>query len=140
MLMIPVEVRKSEIHGQGIFALHDIRESAVIWQFEPGLDRRVSLFAIKHTEPRMREYIMERGYINPHQPDQFVLCLDAAQFLNFAPIGQKPNLALGGIQDGEHILLAAVDISAGTELTVPPESDLDFERKLTVQHELRAKS
>jgi hypothetical protein len=37
---------------------------------------------------------------------------------------------LGGLQDKEYLLLAAVDILAGEELTVPPESDAVYLRKM----------
>jgi len=34
------------------------------------------------------------------------------------------------LQDKEQMLLAAVDIVAGEELTVPPQSDADYARKM----------
>lgn len=130
MLTIPVEIRKSEIHGFGVFAVTDIRAGDVVWMFHPGLDRRVSATAVKFCDPRAKDFILQRGYINPKSPDEIVLCLDEAQFMNFPRPDQPANLCLGGFQDGEHILLAAVDIPAGDELTVPMESDADFERKM----------
>lgn len=130
MLTIPVEIKKSEIHGCGVFAVHDIRRGAVVWMFHPGLDRRVSAEAVKFCEPQAKLFILQRGYVNPKAPDEIVLCMDEAQFMNFPRPDQPANLQLGGVQDGEHILIAAVDIPAGDELTVPPESDADFERKL----------
>jgi SET domain-containing protein len=133
MLRISVEVRKSNIHGQGIFALNDIQEDRVIWEFDPGLDRHISLFAVKHAEPRIASYIMERGYINPKHPNQVVLCLDEAQFWNFPKPGEKANCCLGGELDGEAMVLAARPISAGEELTVPPESDHDYARKMAAK-------
>ena len=101
-----------------------------MWMFSPGLDRRISVEAHKFLEPRARDFILQRGYINPGAPDEIVLCIDESQFLNFPPPSQPANLQLGGIQDGEHILLAAHDISAGEELTVPIESDADYQRKM----------
>lgn len=130
MLTIPVEIRKSEIHGYGVFATNDIRRGDVVWMFHPGLDRRVSETAVKFCEPRAKAFILQRGYINPKAPDEIVLCVDEAQFLNFPRPDQPANLCLGGLQDGEHMLLAAVDIPVGDELTVPPESDADFHRKM----------
>lgn len=130
MLTIPVEIRKSEIHGYGVFAVHDIRRGAVVWQFHPGLDRRVSEIAVKFCEPRAKLFILQRGYINPAAPEEIVLCMDEAQFLNFPRPDQPANLCLGGLLDGEYMLLAAVDIPAGDELTVPPESDADYLRKM----------
>ena len=130
MLTIPVEIRKSQIHGCGVFALTDIRKGAVVWAFHPGLDRRISELVVKYSEPRARDFILQRGYINPRMPEDIVLCVDESQFLNFPKAGESANLCLGGLQDGEHLLLAAVDIAAGAELTVPPQSDLDYERKM----------
>lgn len=130
MLTIPVEIKKSDIHGYGIFAVDDIRRGAVVWQFHPGLDRSVNEYAVKYCEPVAQAFIRQRGYINPAAPDQIVLCMDEAQFMNFPRPDQPANLELGGLQDGEHMLLAAIDIPAGDELTVPPESDLDYQRKM----------
>lgn len=130
MLTIPVEIRKSEIHGYGVFAVNDIRRGAVVWQFHPGLDRRISSLTVKYCEPQAQQFIRQRGYVNPTTPEEIVLCIDESQFLNFPKPDQPANLELGGVQDGEHMLLAAVDIPAGDELTVPPESDADFQRKM----------
>ena len=134
MLTVPVEIRKSEIHGQGVFAKRDIRQGAIVWQFSPGLDRVVSLYAVESAEPRSRKYIMERGFIDPDKPEEVVICIDESQFMNFPRVGIAANTALGAVLDGQHLLLAAEDILAGTEITVPPESDLDYDRKVK-QHE-----
>ena len=114
--------------------MHDIRRGNVVWMFHPGLDRKIGVLAVKYAEPRAQRFIWERGYINPAVPDEIVICIDESQFLNFPRPDQPANLTLGGLQDGEHLLLAAVDIPAGDELTVPPESDADFKRKMD-QHE-----
>ena len=130
MLTVPVEIKKSAIHGYGVFATQDIRKDTVVWMFDPSLDRRVTQFALKFAEPRTQAFIRQRGYVNHDSLQEIVLCADEAQFLNFPSPDQTANLCLGGIQDREHMLLAAVDIKAGQELTVPPESDADYERKM----------
>lgn len=58
------------------------------------------------------------------------MCGDEAQFLNFPPEGEKANIQLGGVVDGQDVLITARDIKAGEELTVPPESDADYSRKI----------
>jgi SET domain-containing protein len=131
MLIVPVEIKKSAIHGFGVFAKTDIKKGTVVWMFEPGLDQRIPKLVVENSSQRKRDYIMERGYVNPKNPEMVVLCIDAAQFLNFPADGTEANIWLGGLQDGEQILIAAEDISAGTELTVPTESDADFERKMS---------
>jgi hypothetical protein len=131
MLTVPVEIKKSAIHGLGVFAGTDIKKGTVVWMFEPGLDQRISKFMAENSNPRKRDYIMQRGYINPKNPEMVVLCIDEAQFMNFPADGAEANIWLGGPQDGEQILIAAEDVPAGTELTVPPESDADYQRKVS---------
>lgn len=130
MLTVPVEIKKSPIHGCGVFAVSPIGKGTVVWMFDPGLDLRITQFAIKYAEPRIQAFVRSRGYVNPNSLQEIVLCSDEAQFLNFPPVNQPANLCLGGIQDREHMLLAAFDIMAGEELTVPPESDADYQRKM----------
>jgi len=130
MLTVPIEIRKSEIHGYGVFALRNIPKEAVIWMFTPGLDRVISLLGVKNAEPSIRAYVMERGFINPQEPDDIVVCVDEAQFMNFPRRGEPSNTKLGGILDGQYLILAAEKILAGTEITVPPESDADYNRKM----------
>jgi SET domain-containing protein len=128
MMMIPVEVGRSPIHGQGVFALRAVRAGSVIWQFNPGLDQKAPATWLKYAEESVRGFVMERGYLN--ERDEWVVCIDEAQFLNFPNPGESPNTKLGGKQDGEFLLLAATDIEPGQEITVPPESDKDYERKM----------
>jgi hypothetical protein len=131
MLIVPVEIKKSAIHGFGVFAKTDIKKGTVLWMFEPGLDLRIPKLVAENSSPRKRDYIMQRGYINPQDRETIVLCIDEAQFMNFPADGEKANIWLGGLQDGEQILIAALDIPVGTELTVPPESDADYQRKVS---------
>ena len=133
-MRVACEVRKSEIHGTGVFAVTKIHQDQVVWSYEPGLDREISDYMVRYGDPAVRDYIRERGYINPKEPKVWVLCIDFAAWLNFPKRGESANLCLGGILDGEYLLLAAREIQPGEELTVPPESDLDYERKMS-QHE-----
>jgi uncharacterized protein len=129
MMTIPVEIRKSEIHGTGIFALENIRKGQVLWMFTPGLDRTLSEMEVKYAEPRVRDYIKQRGYLNVEQT-RWVVCVDEAQHWNFARRGEAANTMMGDEIDGEAVVIAARDIAAGEELTVPPESDGDYQRKM----------
>ena len=130
MMRIPVTVGKSKIHGLGIFAVDPIAKGAVLWQFEPGLDRPISEYSIKYGEKRIADFLRDRGYINPANPKVWILPCDEAMFWNFPRNGEKANTELGGLVDGEFLILAARDIEPNEELTIPPESDLDFARKM----------
>jgi len=42
MFKIKTEVKKSGIHGLGVFTLEPIKKGTIIWGFDPLLDKRVS--------------------------------------------------------------------------------------------------
>ena len=128
--MIPVTVGKSAIHGLGIFAIDPIRKGTVVWQFETGIDREFSNYSVNYGEKRVRRFIQARGYINPQSPNMWIVPVDEGQFWNFPPRGEAANCELGGLIDGEHLILAARDIEANEELTICPESDADYSRKM----------
>jgi uncharacterized protein len=130
MMLVPVSVGKSAIHGLGVFAISPIRKGAVLWQFEGGLDRQISDYSVNYGEKRVADFIRERGYINPVNPKLWIVPVDAAQWWNFPRRGEPANTELGGMVDGEYLILAAKDIEPGEELTIPPESDLDYYRKM----------
>lgn len=130
MMMVPVTVGKSAIHGMGIFAVSPIRAGTVIWEYTPGLDRQVSHYAVNFGDPRIISYIKQRGYVNPDRLQVWVICVDEAQFWNFPKRGEPANTKLGGLLDGEYLILAARDIEANEEITIPPESDADYSRKM----------
>jgi uncharacterized protein len=130
MMRIPVSVGKSSIHGLGIFAVSPIRKGTVIWEYDYLLDRNFTEFSVNYSEKRLSYFIRERGYINPARPLMWILPVDEAQFWNFPKRGEPANTELGGVLDGEHLILAARNIEANEELTIPPESDLDYERKM----------
>lgn len=126
-MLVPVQIRKSEIHGSGVFAIDTINRGTPIWEYTIGLDQVLYPFDLH--DSRVRDYARERGFVNPDYPDEIVVCCDEAQFLNFPSDGEPPNTHLGEIRNGQYLLLAAVDIETGTEITVPAESDLDYARK-----------
>ena len=132
MLMISVELKKSEIHGMGIFAADLIHKGRVLWQFTPGLDNNLSRYAVEYGEPRVKEFVLELGYFNARRV-HWVLFADEAELWNFPRRGEEPNCVLGGEQDGEHLILAGRDIVPGEELTITPESDGDYERKMQMR-------
>jgi SET domain-containing protein len=128
MMTIPVEISLSTIAGQGVFALRPIKAGWVIWQFNPSLDQKTASALLKYAEEPVREFVMNRGYLN--ERDEWVVCVDEAQFMNFPNPGESANTKLGGKQDGEFMLVTARDIEPGEEITVPPESDKDYTRKM----------
>jgi SET domain-containing protein len=130
MMRVPCKIGDSSIHGQGVFATQDIKKGELVWVFSKIFDRIVPFHVRARAPKSEQERFVERCYMNPDYPDDLILCGDEAQFLNFPVPPEESNVELGGTVDGQDILVARRDIKAGEELTVPPESDGDYERKL----------
>lgn len=75
--------------------------------------------------------ILHYCYVSP-DTERMILCCDDARFMNFAPVGEKPSLILATTtHHRERDLVAARDLAVGEELTVGPETDKDYLRKMT---------
>ena len=125
MLLIKVEVAKSPIHGQGIFALQAVRAGEVLWLFNPTKDSRIPILEAD-------KEAMHFGYVNPQNLGWFVICCDEARFWNFSA---TPNC--GELWPATSMLEAPIvalcDIAPGDELTIGFDSDADSARKLSNQ-------
>jgi hypothetical protein len=130
MMLVETIVRESPIHGSGLFAKAPIPKGTRVWQFSRAIDHEIPQWVFVRFSKRERRALLDRGYINPHQYGAVVQCGDEAMFMNFPLTGELPNVELGGVVDGEDVLVAARDIEAGEELTVTPASDADYERKM----------
>ncbi len=130
MMRVPCKIADSQIHGQGVFATEDIKRGTVIWKFSRIFDKIVMQYVRIQAPKDEQTKFMERCYVNANYPDDFILCGDEAAWLNFPVPPEEANIELGGVVDGQDILVARRDIKAGEELTVPPESDADYARKI----------
>lgn len=130
MMKVPVEVAKSRIHGYGVFALGAIRKGEVVWSYSRLFDHVVPQHVLVRASKEEQKKLMARGFRNPHGTEEIVMCGDEAQFLNFPPLEQEPNVIVSGWIDGFDILIAAGDIAPGDELLVEPVSDLDYSIKI----------
>ena len=128
MIRVPVELKSSSIHGTGVFAKENIVKNDTVWYFSRIFDRLVPEHLWARGSDQEKAKLFERGY-RSDEYDGIFLCGDEAQFLNFPPESEESNLVLGSVINEQPVLQARRDISAGEELTVPPESDADYERK-----------
>jgi len=131
MLRVPVEIKPSAIHGQGCFATAEIKKGTLVWSFSRIFDHLILEYVRFRGTREEQEKLLERGYANPSYPSDIIMCGDEAQFLNFPVPPEEANIELGGVVDGHDVLVARRDIKAGEELTVPAESDADYERKIS---------
>lgn len=119
MLLSTVRVKKSPIHGKGLFATRDIPEGDIIWAYMAG-DRKI--LAARAT-PRQ----LHHGYISTTD-GMLVICGDIAKWWNF---GFPPNCKESGqYANGERVVVTTRKILAGEELLISVESDRDARRKL----------
>ena len=114
MLLIPVHVDKSSIHGMGIFAAQPIKRDTRIWQFTPGFDLDLDPKALEQQPARFRATMLHYGYIDPRR-NRYILCCDDYRFINHS---NTPNVRVDPAEDFYGVDFAARDIDTGEELTV----------------------
>lgn len=130
MMKVPVEIKRSKIHGYGVFALGEIKKGEVVWSYGRLFDHVIPQHVLVRAPKAEQQKLLVRGYRNPHGTEETVMCGDEAQFMNFPPVGGEPNVIVSGVIDGFDILVAAHDIPIGEELLVEPVSDLDYTIKI----------
>jgi SET domain-containing protein len=114
MLLVPVKVDRSSIHGLGIFSAQPIKRYARIWQFTPGFDLDLDPSELERHPAHFRATMLHYGYIDPRRK-RFILCCDDYRFLNHS---DTPNVQVDTTASPYGIYFAARDIFVGEELTV----------------------
>jgi len=84
MLMVPTEVRSSNIHGLGVFALTNIPKGTLIWTFREGFDNVIPTETLRTFPECIQIFIRKYGYRDNRHPDGYVMCNDDARFMNHA--------------------------------------------------------
>lgn len=113
MILVPVYVDKSAIHGLGVFAAEPIPRGTQVWRFTPGFDLELDPAEVERQPKRFREKLLHYGYVDPRL-DRYILCCDDARFLNHS---DWPNLEPDFTLDRHGVDIAVRDIRAGEELT-----------------------
>jgi len=116
MLLVPIEVRPSRIHGTGVFAAAPIAANTIVWQFDPGVDHRHPVAWLKTQPPHVQAHFGAYGVVSLDR--QFIyLAGDQTIFVNHSV---SPNLVPRDdlLRNGEGVVVAARDIALGEELTV----------------------
>jgi len=114
MLLVPVRVGPSAIHGLGVFTTEPIAAGTVVWRFTPGFDLELDPRRVDEQPPLLRGVLLHYGYIDPRR-QRYILCCDDARFLNHS---ECPNLGPRFDADPWGIDVALGSIAAGEELTL----------------------
>ena len=109
MYLIETEVKLSEIHGLGTFALHPVSEGTVVWRFDPIIDRIIRKDEIQYLPDHVIEHL--RVYSTTDPDGHYRIALDNNKFTNHS---YSPNTVW---DEFEWVFKAAHDIKAGEELT-----------------------
>ena len=111
MMMVETELRRSDIHGTGVFLLEPVRKGDLIWRFDSRIDRVYSEEELAGLPERMQRFL--RTYSTWHEATRlWILCGDNGRHFNHSATPNTLSLAAGFGDD-----VAAEDLSAGIELT-----------------------
>jgi SET domain-containing protein len=80
VFLIPTYVRRSPIHGLGVFTSIFIPSGQLIWKFEPEVDWTLTEEDIDRFPEAYRDKL--RSYCYLDESGLYVLCGDAARFMN----------------------------------------------------------
>jgi hypothetical protein len=116
MLLVPVEVRQSPIHGLGVFATEPIRKGRIIWQFDTGIDHRHPVRWLATQPEHVRRFVASHCVLSLDKQYYYVLG-DQTLFVNHSP---SPNLVPldDVLVNEEGVVAAARTIRVGEELTI----------------------
>ncbi len=112
MLMVPIELRASSIHGIGVFLLAPVVRGQLVWRFDSRIDRLYGEDEVAAMPVTMQQFIKTYSCWDG-QLKVWMFAGDNSRFVNHS---LAPTLmTVGGKALGDD--LAAYDLPAGTELT-----------------------
>ena len=114
MLLVPVRVDRSPIHGLGIFSVAALAKATPVWRFTPGFDLDLDPAVLVQHPAHFRRVMLHYGYIDPRL-HRFILCCDDYRFINHS---DRPNVGVDRDAERFGVDAAARDIAAGEELTI----------------------
>jgi SET domain-containing protein len=109
MLLIRTKVKKSKIHGLGLFAAQFVSKGTKTWKLKPKIDLVITASEYKKLPKPFRKNIDHHIY-QCKFTRKWIFCTDDARFMNHST---KPNIkTVRGMYD-----VALRDIKKGEELT-----------------------
>lgn len=128
MLIIPVELRPSRIHGLGVFTRQAVRAGEVVSRYLPPFDVQYPVELMTMVSVSERAYLKNFSYLSRFT-GVYVLPGDHDRYMNHSDdpnVGMNPN--------GSTENLALRDIAAGEELTCDYRTfDAEWREKLGLE-------
>ena len=109
MILIPVRVGPSRIHGQGLFCVEPVAAGTPVWKFQAGFDRAFPPAAFEALPPEARTHVRWFAYFDG-EADAWILSGDHACFMNHDP---RPNTGTAEGATGAVVTVALRDLAAG---------------------------
>ena len=106
MLVVKTKLRKSKIHGLGLFADQNIKKGTPIWEYSPIIDKKITKKQFNSLPKLVKKYMLEYVYL---EEGKWILCGDDGRFVNHS---KHPNC-----DDEGDKTIAMRDIKKGEELT-----------------------
>ncbi len=113
MILVPVRVAPSGIHGNGLFAAAFLARGTPIWRFERGFDRTLSQEVYGALPESARKFVRYYGYLRSDD-QSYILSGDHSHFMNHS---SSPNTGMPSDQADQTTTVALRDISEGEEIT-----------------------
>lgn len=113
MMLVPVKLDRSAIHGLGVFAAEFIRKGTPVWRFMAGFDLDLDPARVEAQPMHIRKALMHYGYVDSRL-GRYILCCDDARFMNHS---DEPNTWPDFSLDPYGVDIAVRDIAAGEEIT-----------------------
>jgi hypothetical protein len=116
MFIVPIKVQQSPIEGLGVFAAEFIRKGTVVWQFDPGVDKRHPVAWVSQQPAHVQRFFASYGVKSLDQ-QTYYLAGDQTLFVNHS---DRSNMAPDPAQliNGEEVVVATRDIQPGDEMTI----------------------
>ena len=114
MLIVPVRLGPSRIHGIGVFASRTIPAGTVVWRFQPGFDQRFTREEILALPPNAQRFLAK--YSNRSSlSGLYLLDNDLGRHLNHSDDANLNSVVVPG--EIETVSVAIRDIAEDEELT-----------------------
>lgn len=109
MLKAKTFIKRSEVHGTGLFAAEFIPKGTVTWQYDPEFDVGFTQEQIDALPELQRNYMLYYAYLDKDL-NKLILCADNQRYINHSSkdtnITSTPrqDIANRDIQEGEELL------------------------------------